>query len=118
MAVMALIGRNRRGTGTAIRALGDLGRLERVDQGLVDMARATADLFDRSIASGEKTYATAAAGRLHLTVLLALMGRFPESAADDADATTLLLDFLKAAPLTDAPIVDLPRMVNGREMPD
>jgi hypothetical protein len=94
MAGMAVIGRNRRGTGAALKALQAGGQLEGVDEGLVAMARATADLFDGAIRSGEKHYAIAAIGRLHLSVLLAVMGRMPEPV--DSDGSAELLAFLNS----------------------
>jgi hypothetical protein len=74
---------NRTATGRAIAALKAGGRLEPVDDAVVGLARATADLLDEAIADpAEKAYAVAALGRLHLAAVMALTGKV----AADADA--------------------------------
>jgi hypothetical protein len=68
--------KNRTATNKTIRGLAAGGRLEQVDEGLVGLARATADLLDAAMADpDEATYAVAALGRLHLATLSALTGK-------------------------------------------
>jgi hypothetical protein len=105
MAVMPAIGRNRRGTGSALRALQASEQLGKVDEGLVAMARATAELFDDAIRSGAKHYAIAAIGRLHLATLLAVMGRMPEQPPDeDLGELLRILTETPSGPMGDAPL--------------
>ena len=67
---------NRLATNRTIKGLAAGGRLEAVDEGLIGLARASADLLDAAMADPEeKSYALAALGRLHLQTLLALTGK-------------------------------------------
>ena len=67
---------NRTATRRTIRALRVGGRLVEVDEAMIGLAVATADLLDEAISDPEeKTYAVAALGRLHLATILALQGR-------------------------------------------
>ena len=68
--------KNRLATKKTVEAMRAGGRLEPVDQALVGLATATADLLDAAIADPEEpTYAVAALGRLHLATLNALTGK-------------------------------------------
>jgi hypothetical protein len=78
-----------------IAALHRLERFEAVDEGLAGMARATADLLDEAIAGEQKLYAIAAAGRLHLSVTLALLHRFPVEQPGEDDGISELLGVLQ-----------------------
>jgi hypothetical protein len=92
---------NRTSTGRTIRALKATGKLETVDEAIVGLARATADLLDEAIDdAGQPAYARAALGRLHLAALLALTGK------DGGDADAGLNEVIAAlsAPLGYAPI--------------
>ena len=91
---------NRTATRQTIAGLQATGRLEAVDQGVVGLARATADLFDEAIADPEeRAYARAAIGRLHLAVLQTLTGKQVE----DADAGLSEVIAALSAPMADAP---------------
>jgi len=91
---------NRTATRQTIAGLQATGRLEDVDQGVVGLARATADLFDEAIADPEeRAYARAAIGRLHLAVLQTLTGKQVE----DADAGLSEVIAALSAPMADAP---------------
>jgi hypothetical protein len=91
---------NRTATRQTIEALTDTGRLERADQGMVGLARATADLFDEALADPEeRAYARAAIGRLHLAALLALTGKVES----DTDAGINEVIAALSGPMVDAP---------------
>jgi hypothetical protein len=80
---------NRTATRRTIVALRYVGRLAEVDEAVVGLAQATADLLDEAIADpDEKTYAVAAIGRLHLAALMALQGR--ESGDVDAGLSEVI----------------------------
>jgi hypothetical protein len=83
--------RNRDATERTIRALARGGRLEPVDDAMVGLVRATAQLLDHAIGDPEeKTYAVAALGRLHLAALMALTGK------EDADVDAGLSEVIAA----------------------
>jgi len=75
--------RNSDATERTIKALSKGGRLEPVDDAMVGLARATAQLLDHAIGDpDEPTYARAAVVRAHLAALVALTGK--ETADVDA----------------------------------
>jgi hypothetical protein len=83
--------RNTDATERTIKALARGGRLEPVDDAMVGLARATAQLLDQAIGDPEeKTYAVAALGRLHLATLMALTGR------EDADVDAGIAEVIAA----------------------
>jgi hypothetical protein len=59
-----------------VRVLKSTGRLEKVDEALVVLARTSAQALDDAVRNLERSYAISACVRSHLTVLLALLGRF------------------------------------------
>jgi hypothetical protein len=66
-----------------VKALKAGGRLDRVDEALIVLARTSAQALDDSVRNLERSYAISACVRSHLTVVLALLGRFgvePEDA--------------------------------------
>jgi hypothetical protein len=73
-------------TSRTIAALKTTGKLERCDEGLLSLARCSADVLDDAINYGEKLYSVAAAGRWHLAVLQTLLGRVPAEPEDDLAA--------------------------------
>jgi hypothetical protein len=85
---VAIPTRNRRATGTTIKALKSTGRLEHCDEALMGLARCSADALDQALAYESKAYAIAAVGRWHLMVLQALLGR-PEEQGDSAYAEVI-----------------------------
>jgi hypothetical protein len=76
--------------------------LERCDEGLIGLARCSADALDQALAYEGKAYAVAQAGRWHLMVLQALLGR-PEEQGDSAYAEIIAA---LAAPMGYAPMGD------------
>ena len=95
MTGMPTIRRNRRATSSAINALHQEERYERIDEGLVGLCRFTADLLDEARDGGQKLYAIAAVGRLHLAATLALLHRFPVEQPDPDDAGSEIVRILQ-----------------------
>jgi hypothetical protein len=75
--------RNRRAVGQAINALKAGGLLEKTDEGICALARASAELLDETLAYGEvKLYALSNMMRTHLMIVEALRSRSGEAPAD------------------------------------
>jgi hypothetical protein len=67
---------NRRAVASTVRALRSTGRLEKVDESVIALARMSADLLDEARAyEHEKLYAVTQHMRVHLSILQALIGR-------------------------------------------
>jgi hypothetical protein len=70
-----------------IKALRAGGLLERSDEGICALAKASADALDEALAYGEKLYAISGMMRTHLVIIEALVGR--AAGADDKLAEVL-----------------------------
>jgi hypothetical protein len=67
---------NRRAVALTVRALRTTGRLEKVDESVIALARMSADLLDEARAfEHEKLYAVTQHMRVHLSILQAWIGR-------------------------------------------
>jgi hypothetical protein len=67
---------NRRAVASTVRALRLTGRLEKVDESVIALARMSADLLDEARAyEHEKLYALTGHMRVHLSILQVLIGR-------------------------------------------
>jgi hypothetical protein len=80
---VAIPRRQRRAVGQAINALKAGGLLEKTDEGVCALARASAELLDETLAYGEvKLYALSNMMRTHLMIVEALRSRAAEAPAD------------------------------------
>jgi hypothetical protein len=73
-----------------IGALRTGGLLERSDEGVCALARASADALDDALAYGEKLYAVSSMMRTHLMIVEALTGRARFQPGDDDGVNELL----------------------------
>jgi hypothetical protein len=88
--------RNRRALDATVAALRRSEELDGRDEALVGLARSSADLFDKAMGTGgERAYAVASLGRLHLASVLSLLGRYPSAGADAENPIEDLLASLR-----------------------
>jgi hypothetical protein len=96
--------RNRRAVAVVIRALRTGGLLERSDEGICALARASADALDEALAYGEKLYAVSSMMRTHLQIVEALVGRASFNSSGTDSGMDEFLAFMRSpAALGDAP---------------
>jgi hypothetical protein len=104
-----------------IAALRAGGLLEKSDEGICALARASADLLDESLAYRDsKLYAISQMMRTHLVIVEALVGRAVTGHKDDAyseliAALSTPLGWPGVGPMGDAIVEPTPRMVDGEE---
>jgi hypothetical protein len=98
---VAIPRKNRRAVGQAIGALKAGGLIEKSDEAVCALARASADILDDALAFGDaKLYAVSGMMRTHLLIVEALRSR---RGADDGDNAYAEVIAALASPLGDAP---------------
>jgi hypothetical protein len=95
---MAIPRRQRRAVGQTIAALKAGGLLERSDESICALARASADLLDQELAYGsQKLYALSGMMRTHLLIIESMVTRATADRPDDGYSE--LLATLRTPPL-------------------